>query len=99
MKIKNLKMKLKRLVNTSRASDKTVNTDKDITDKKIIETKEDNRLVIIENTKTNIDKDTKPNIDNDVDDNIDHNIDDDDYDDIDDDDGDNLMIMIILMII
>ena len=78
MKLKNSRMKLK--VDTSKASGKTVNTDKDIIDKKIteetmkaidndsinkkiVETKEDNRLVIIEDTKPNIDKDTKPNID------------------------------------
>ena len=87
MKIKNLGTKLKkfmdeikRLVDTSKASGKTVNTNKDIIDKKItketmkamdndsinkkiIETKKDNKLVIIEDTKPNINKDTKPNID------------------------------------
>ena len=46
-------------------------TDNDSIDKKIIETKEDNRLVIIEDTKPNINKDIKPNINKDTKRNID----------------------------
>ena len=42
----------------------------DSIDKKILETKEDNRLVIIKDTKPNINKDTKPNINKDTKSNV-----------------------------
>ena len=70
---------IKRLVNTSKASGKTVNTNKDIIDKKIIEETMkamDNDSInekiietkedIIEDAKPSIDKDTKASIDKDT---------------------------------
>ena len=70
---------IKRLVHTSKASGETVNTNKDITDKKIIEETMkamDNDSInkkiietkedIIEDAKPSIDKDTKASIDKDT---------------------------------
>ena len=72
------------MIDNSKTSGKTVNIDKDIIDKKVIETKEDN-------IKTNIDVDnvdSDDNVDNvDSDDDSDDNVDDVDSDDDSDDDN------------